>query len=176
MRTLDYALTHEEMVYVEDVARKRNDAKDPEIRVTNSGFHKDNDDRAHPHIIGTIGEFGFAKLTNQKINEVYYKNKGDSCDFEGVEVKSTTFDDDGALLNVKIKEFNDRNKNPKYYVGCIVNKNLVKVMGCIDRSRFNKEKWIKHYDKNDCWCVSNLRLENFLPYYINGELKTDIRI
>jgi hypothetical protein len=58
------------------------------------------------HLIGTLGEMGYAKHINSKVNlEVYQKGKGDGgSDFEGIQVKTATWPHDNKQLKINIED------------------------------------------------------------------------
>lgn len=114
------------------------------------------------YLIGTLGEMGYAKHTNSKVNlEVYARGVGDKgMDFSGVQVKTATWpyankelkvnENDKSLTNPKVKKYvlmhvNPENKNVAYLVGEISKENFLK-----------KAKYSSHYE---CYVVSEYDLD-----------------
>ena len=151
-------LDQEEVKEAIDLGIAQNNGKPPDIRKTNSGFHNNDipnafginsGNRAYPHIIGLIGEFGLGKYMNWLVNKSVTAN-GDGVDFPGVEAKTIATDAKDQTLKVKEREF--EKKKPRYYVLnriCVRNPRVVEHVGQISRSDFDRKKRKVVYKNED---------------------------
>jgi len=158
-RTIVVELTDEEVDDHHSLATKQCNAKEDGIRENDSGYHRnhtmsDKNDRALPHRIGMIGALAYAKYMGVGVNREVYTNHGDTIDFDGTEVKTSTWMKSNVELKVKVKEY--KKKIPRKYVLARVNPanwRRVELMGEISRSEFDIKKRRRNYGNEDNWIV-----------------------
>lgn len=167
-----YILSEEERKRAEELGRARNNAKDETIRYKRSGWIKsESKDRAMPHILGIAGEIAYAALTNQKVDEEIYKeNKGDLMDFDGIEIKTSTFT--GEDIELKIPPAEYKRKHPRAYVLARIDDEYKKVefIGSISREKFDRIKYEKKHIINNL-CVVGSSMSKGLAFVEDGVLK-----
>lgn len=154
------------MEFCEHYGRLRCNAKQPHIRQQDSGYH-DSQDRALPHIIGLRGELAYSLITHKPIDTRIFSH-GDDTDFDGVEIKSSTWPHPDIEIKIKQKEY--FKKTPKHYVLSRVVNNNVTFIGCIRRLRFDYTKYSKSHGHQLNFCVNASELARFLPVYSNNKL------
>lgn len=166
-------LTQDEVDEAFDLGNRRCAAKPPSIRSHSSGYH-DDPDRARPHRIGALGEKAYSKHTQIPMDTSILLG-GDSTDFDGVEVKTSTNDGSGIKLLVKKHEY--ARKVPKKYVLARVDENnplSVELVGEITREDFDKHKeGIQYGDKAPNWGVGKRYLSSVIGHglmMVEGEL------
>lgn len=96
------------------------------------------------YLIGTLGEMGYAKHINAKVNlEVYQRGKGDKgTDFEGVQVKTATWAGDNKELKVSVEDNCLTNPSVKKLVlmhTTLKDRNNVYIIGEISKENFVKK-------------------------------------
>ena len=163
-------MTADQIADAKRIGQARCEAKPPEIRRNDSGFHSNNNDRSYPHMIGAIAELAYAFVTDQEIDRRIFDG-GDSVDFSGIEVKSSTWVGDDIELKIKKSEY--ERKKPIGYVLCRVDPEnwTVEFMGCIDRKTFDKIKYPRKHKYVDNWCVEAKSLIKGIVYIKNGKLQ-----
>lgn len=165
-----YVLSEEQRSLAEKIGKARCEAKSARFRYNDSGFHSYNGDRAFPHILGVCAEIAYANLTNKKLDEAIYE-KGDETDFDGIEIKTSTWRGDDIELKVKAKEY--AKKTPKAYVLARIDENYksVQFMGSISRIKFEQIKYLKKHKLVENYCVEARKMSKGLAVYENEILK-----
>jgi hypothetical protein len=159
-------LTDEQKKKAWELGTARNEAKPSGIRENDSGYHNNNDDRAHPHRLGIAAEIAYSHITGKQLDERVMAN-GDVTDFDGIEIKAATWLGEDIELKVKREEYKE--KNPKCYLLARVAENLsfVEFIGCVSRSRFDKEKYFRKHKFVPNYCMEGKDLKKAMPVY-NG--------
>lgn len=104
------------------------------------------------YLIGTLGEMGYAKHINSKVNlEVYDRGVGDKgADFANVQVKTVTWPHSNKQLKVSARDSSLKNVNVKTFVLMHVdvkNKGVAYLVGEISKENFFKRaKFNSHYE------------------------------
>ncbi len=164
---MKYVLNEEEILLAEKIGRARCFGKNKTIVNNDSGYH-DVKDRAFPHVIGVKSEIAYAKISGKMIDLSVYEFSGDSSDFDGIEIKTSTWRGDDIELKIKVSEFN--RKRPIGYVLCRCLDNEITFLGCISRERFDKEKYLRRHKFVDNFCVQKDTLKKALPIVNNGRV------
>jgi hypothetical protein len=161
-------LTLEQKQKVWDLGTARNAAKPDGIRQTDSGYHSHNADRAHPHRLGIAAEIAYAVIAKKPLDE-RIMSSGDISDFDGIEIKASTWMGDDIELKVKKSEY--AKKSPICYVLARVPEDLsfVEFMGCVSRVRFDKENYSKKHKFVENLCMEAKDLNKSIPIK-NGEI------
>lgn len=151
------------------IGQARCNAKSPHVRVQDSGYHSFNSDRAFPHIIGVAAEIAYSVLVGVPIDKDLFPH-GDTCDFNGIEVKASTWQQADIELKIKHSEF--EKKKPLAYVLARVDLSLVSVefVGSISRDRFTEVKYSRHHKFVDNYCVYGKTLFNGLAVNVDGQV------
>lgn len=153
-----------EIDYLLDLAKKRHDVKPKNIKNTGILISRDKSNPIEdylPHFIGLLGEYAWAKHTNQNIDEDIYLIR-DSEDFNGEEIKTITYFGNGEPeLKVKVKEYESKIPN-KYILARtdktkilkVLNSNYsenikIELLGEISRKDFDIKKIKKCYGYNN---------------------------
>ena len=118
------------------------------------------------HLIGTLGEMGYAKHINSKVNlEVYQRGKGDNgSDFNGVQVKTVTWPHGNKELKIQA---NDRClKNPSVKTIALMhvtlsNRSDVYLVGTVSKEAFLRKA--EFNPKYDCLVLSEYELNRIDP-------------
>ena len=165
-----YVLTEEERLLAEKIGKARCEAKSARFRYNDSGFHSYNGDRAFPHILGVCAEIAYANLTNTKLDENIYA-KGDDTDFDGIEIKTSTWKGDDIELKVKTKEY--VKKTPKAYVLARIDEEYktVQFVGSISRKKFEQIKYERKHKFVENYCVEARKMSKGLAIVDEGILK-----
>lgn len=165
-----YYLTKEDRELAEKIGRARNGAKPEKVRYDESTWIDKKSDRAIPHILGLCGEIAYARLTNKKIDENIYSH-GDDTDFNGIEVKTSTYMKEDIELKIPETEFHI--KTPLAYVLARVDKKLTKVefIGSISRQKFEKIKYDKCHTIIKNYCVTGNMMKKGLAFIEDNTLK-----
>lgn len=137
-----------------ELAIERHEAKDQSFRNASIYFPQKRNEfgisnEYIPHLIGVLGEMAWAAANGLQIDQNIYKVRDMGEDFDGVEIKTTTYFGAGEPeLKIKKKEF--ESKRPKLYVLMRVNPNTldIEVLGKITREKFNQNKVVKKYGPN----------------------------
>jgi len=157
-------ISDKEISYILNLAKKRHDAKPNSIK--NTGILIDRNkfnpiENYLPHFIGLLGEYAWAKHTNQNIDEDIYLIR-DAEDFNGEEVKTITYYGDGQPeLKVKVQEY--KTKKPNKYILARTDRNKIlkilhadlhkslqiELLGQISREDFDQKKTQKQYGPNN---------------------------
>ena len=137
-----------------EIAVARHEAKDKSFRTKDIYFNKEKNslgiaNEYMPHLIGVVGEMAWAILNNLNLDEGIYKVRDCGEDFDGVEIKTTTYFGYGEP-ELKIKQQEFYKKTPNTYVLVRVNpKNLdTEILGKITRKNFENLKVVKKYGEN----------------------------
>jgi hypothetical protein len=123
-------------------------------------------------MLGACAEIAYSEVTGQEMDLNLYKG-GDTVDFGGIELKSSTWPYDDIELKVKQSEYSRKYKNTKAYTLCRVDKDLnwVEFIGSISVKRFDELKKTKTHKKVANWTVDAKDLPKKLAYLENGEFK-----
>jgi len=159
-------LTEDEKNKARVIGTARCDAKSPSVRKTNSGYHEDEEDRAYPHHLGVAAEIVYASISGKPLDERIMPG-GDHVDFEGLEIKASTWPKPDIELKVKISDY--KTKFPQCYLLARVPRDLayVEFMGCVSRDRFEKEKYEKTH-RADNYCMEAKDLDKYIPILNQG--------
>ena len=165
-----YKLSEYERNLAEKIGKARCEAKSARFRYNDSGFHSYNGDRAFPHILGVCGEIAYSNITKRPIDENIYA-KGDESDFNGIDVKTSTWRGDDIELKVKMSEF--IRKHPIAYVLARIDEDytIVEFIGSISRQKFDKIKYIKKHKFVENYCVSGNQIRKGLAFVEDNTLK-----
>lgn len=163
--------TEDQRRYIEKLAKARNESKRPEIREHDSGYHDHNDDRAYPHMIGMAAELAYSLLTGKPVDETIHKDSGDYNDFDGVEVKGTSWDGRSQQLIVKQRDFN--RKKPEIYTLIWVDREYktAKYIGSIIWDDFNKKKIAHKHKIIDNFYVESTELKKQIVAIFGKDIK-----
>jgi hypothetical protein len=140
-------ITHKgHQILAKYIGKRRTQAKPASIRYNDSDYHLSTSDRSHPHIIGAACELAYAEITNQE-PDLNFHPKGDIIDFNGIEIKSSTYNGKDIELKVKVSEFQRKKDLTKAYILCRTDEKIsfVEFIGCISKERFDKIKREKTY-------------------------------
>jgi len=134
-----YYLTRGYAHLAQQIGRARCNAKPPSVRSNDSGYHDYSDDRTLPHIIGVSAEIAYARVTGKDL-DTSIRACGDTIDFDGVEVKTSTWAD--ADIQLKVKQSEYARKRPRSYLLCRGVKTIrwVEFIGSISGARFDAIK------------------------------------
>lgn len=146
-----YQLTKEDIELANRLGRARNQAKRESIR----------DKTDTSHIYGVYGEIAYSKVTGKAIDERIFSH-GDVTDFDGIEVRVSTWLGSDIELKVKFDEY--ERKFPKAYVllRLFPEVNKIHFIGSISRKRFNDIKYSRFHKFADNWCVKGCDLTNVI--------------
>lgn len=166
-----YKLSEEERKLAKELGNKRNEAKDKSFR--DKKILKKGRPSGDSHVLGIAAEIAYAALTDQKINEEIYA-RGDEMDFDGVELKASTFKGKNITLKIPKKEYEI--KNPRIYVLARIDENYttVEFIGSISRRRFDKLKYDKRYTIIDNHCVDGDQMAKVLAFFKDGKYQEKI--
>jgi hypothetical protein len=161
-----YKLSEDERNLAVELGKKRNQAKEAKLRNIVCGYSNPET----PHILGICAEIAYAKITNRKLDENLYAI-GDNSDFDGIEIKTSTWRGIDIELKVKISEFN--RKHPMAYVLARIDKDYttVEFVGSISRQKFDKIKYIKKHKFVENYCVSGNQIRKGLAFVEDNILK-----
>jgi hypothetical protein len=150
----------EQLNFIRELAEQRCLAKDESIRWKNR-INKGTPGDAH--FTGLLGEFAYQSITDKKV-DLRILAGGDDMDFQGVEVKCSTWLGKDIELKIKVQEYN--RKFPKAYVLARVrDNNSVEFIGSITRERFDKIKYLKRHTLFDNWCALGEDLDKYIIEY-----------
>lgn len=145
-------LTKKDLEFAYEVASSRHNAKSKSFRNTKILFDHTKGDfvpdkNVMPHYIGVIGELAWSKYSGQPIDMEIYKVRDSGTDFNGVEVKTITYNGSGEPeLKIKVEEFHS--KTPEIYVLAHFDlKKTVTLLGRVTRDAFDKHKKKKKYGR-----------------------------
>lgn len=162
MKTIQ--ISNKEINYILNLAKKRHDAKPKSIKNTGILINRDISNPLEnylPHFIGLLGEYAWAKHTNQEVDEEIYEIR-DTQDFNGEEIKTITYFGSGEPeLKIKVTEY--QTKTPKKYILARTDKQKilkalnndfnnsinVELLGEISRIEFETKKIKKCYGFNN---------------------------
>lgn len=157
-------ISQKEINFILNLAKKRHDAKPSSIKNTGILISRNISNPLEnylPHFIGLVGEYAWAKHTNQNVDEEIYEIR-DSEDFNGEEIKTITYFGAGEPeLKIKVNEY--QSKKPKKYILArtdkqkilkVLNSNSddsinVELLGEISRNEFETKKVKKCYGFNN---------------------------
>lgn len=116
-----------------------------------------------PHYRGAAGNIAYAHVRGLEVDRTV-KPFGDATDFNGTEVKTSTFQGDGIELKITVKNYNRIHKNAKMYILCrspqgltrdnfVADCRWIEIIGQITREKFDKVKSIKNYGNRDNYIV-----------------------
>lgn len=165
-----YILSEEQRKLAEKIGRARCEAKDAKFRYNDSGFHSYNNDRSFPHILGICAEIAYSDLLDRKFDENIYA-KGDESDFDGIELKTSTWKGNDIELKIKVSEF--KRKHPKAYILARIDKDYttVEFIGSISRQKFDRIKYLKKHKFVENYCVNGDQISKGLVYVENDKLR-----
>tara|TARA_Y100000004_G_C8762459_1_gene347150 strand:+ start:93 stop:617 length:525 start_codon:yes stop_codon:yes gene_type:complete len=167
MISAKYILSESEIKLAEKIGRRRCFSKNRTIVQNDSGYHQERD-RSFPHVIGVKAEIAYASVAGKTVNQDYFEFTGDQDDFDGIEVKTSTWRGEDIELKVKVSEY--RRKNPIGYVLCRLIGNEVTFMGSINRKRFDNEKYLRKHKFVENYCVLAKQLSPKLPVKIDSKI------
>lgn len=155
-------LTEEQKQKIWSLGNARNDAKPDGIRQTDSGYHSHNSDRAHPHRLGLAAEIAYSHIANKPLDDRVMPS-GDISDFDGIEIKASTWM--GSDIELKVKKTEHGRKVPLCYVLARVAEDLsfVEFIGCVARRRFDKENYPKKHKYVENLCMEAKDLTKSIP-------------
>ncbi len=167
-------LSQEDIDKAEKIGKARCEAKPLSFRFNDSNYHSNNSDRSFPHIIGALAEIAYSKAVNKPMDEEIYDH-GDKTDFNGIEIKATTWDGIDPELIIKQKEYNK--KSPLAYVLIRIDKDYktgkIEFIGSISRERFDKLKYERTHKYSPNYCVKGSELAKGIAI-INSEGKLEL--
>ena len=119
------------------------------------------DSSVNPLLHCAAGEIAYAHVKGLEIDRTA-KPTGDSTDFGGVEVKTSTYQGDGIELKITVKNYN--RKQAKKYILCRSPQGLtrdnfvdeclwIEIIGEITREKFDRVKSLKNYGNRDNYIV-----------------------
>lgn len=163
-----YKLSQEQRELAEKLGMARNNAKDESFRDVDR--FKIKRESGYSHILGISAEIAYADLTDQKINDEIYA-LGDDIDFDGVEIKASTWPHKDIELKIPFKEYNK--KKPLVYILARIDKDYktVEFIGSISRKKFDKIKYAKKHTFVDNWCVSGDQMSKVLAFFKDGKFE-----
>lgn len=166
----DIKFTVEQIQYIEKIGKARCEAKPGNIKYNDSNYHSDNGERDYPHILGFAAEYAYSILTGKPVDDRILSH-GDNIDFDGIEIKSSTWEGSDIELKIKKKEY-DR-KKPIVYVLARVAKNYdrVQFIGSISRSKFDVSKYEKKHKFVENWCMFGKDLKPIIPAVFGTDIK-----
>lgn len=162
-----YVLSEDQRKLAENIGKSRNNAKHSSFRNMKCGY---DENPSMAHILGICAEIAYANITNRKLDENIY-SRGDNTDFDGIEIKTSTWTGDDIELKVRFSEY-DR-KKPDAYILARIDKNYktVEFIGSISREKFDKIKYKRHHKFTDNWCVNGKQTSKGLAFKEDGILK-----
>ena len=151
------------------IGRARCAAKPKSVRYNDSGFHNYNSDRSYPHVLGAACEVIYSYISKIPMDERIMEH-GDEVDFNGVEIKGSTWIGDDIELKIKKSEY--FRKIPSAYNLCRVDKKLewVEFIGCISRKRFDIIKKSKKHKFVENWVVEAKDLKKSIIKIEDGKI------
>lgn len=161
MLNLDFMqiiLNKEQLEYCKNLAIARHDAKHASFRnasqicpESKKGTFQETfeiDAQYMPHFVGIVGELAWSIYSGEEVDETIYKVRDSGEDFNGIEVRTITYEGKGEPeLKVKVSEF--ESKKPEVYVLAKFNMKTktVELLGKITREDFDLKKVEKKYGR-----------------------------
>lgn len=161
-----YCLSPRQRELAEKLGMARNNAKHESFR--DKDKFKIKRESGYSHILGISAEIAYADLTDQEIDTNIY-DLGDQIDFDGVEIKASTWPHKDIELKIPFEEY--QKKNPLVYILARIDKNYttVEFIGSISRKKFDQLKYHKKHTQVDNWCVNADQMSKTLAFFKDGK-------
>lgn len=155
------SLTDEQKKYsTEEIGRKRHFKKKPEIR-----DYRQITEGPDSHESGACVEFAYSLITGIDIDTRLFDDHGDDYDFNGVDVKGSSWPKSNIELKVPVYNYEKKKSKVKYYVLARFSKDYktIEFLGSIDIDRFDKIKY-KEFHRQWNWTVLAKDLDKVIPF------------
>jgi hypothetical protein len=172
-----YTASQGEIKLAKYLGKKRCDAKPIKIRFNDSNYHSHNSKREYSHQLGALCEIAYCSITNQEVDLSIYEH-GDSVDYNGVEVKGSTWPYEDIELKVKKSEYERKKLLVEHYVLCRVDPEFkwVEFIGSITQKKFDEIKYAKTHLQRENWTTVAQNMDGSIVYYDELKRPTHLEI